>query len=323
MADIFTSPEGPPAWLKEKAITVYGFGAQGEGQALNLKDSGCRVTVCLYPGSPSIEKAKAAGFPVMTDPAVAARQTEVAVLLTPDTAIPQLWESALRENLPSTATLVFAHGFSVHYRLLIATSSQDVILVAPMGHGSILRQKFLEGGAIPAITAVHQDASGRAWESARAYSQAIGCARVGAIASTFAEETETDLFSEQTAVVGGFVELIRASFETMVAAGYQPEIAYWSTLRELEGMARVMATRGLADGIEGVSTTARYGAVTRGPRLVNDATRAELQKILDEIRSGKFLRELQVEAQEGYPRSKMAVEELRSSTIEKIHKQFK
>lgn len=322
MADIFKSPEGPPAWLKEKAITVFGFGAQGEGQALNLKDSGCRVTVCLYPGSPSIERAKAAGLPVMTDPAAAARQTEVAILLTPDAAIPMLWESALRDNLPSTATLVFAHGFSVHYRLFTAKPSQDVILVAPMGHGSILRQKFLEGGAIPAITAVHQDASGRARDTARAYSQAIGCARVGAIGSTFAEETETDLFSEQTAVVGGFVELIRASFETMVAAGYQPEIAYWSTLRELEGMGRLMATRGLAEGIEGVSTTARYGAVTRGPRLVNDATRAELQKILEEIRSGKFLRELQTEAVEGYPKSKAAVEELKNSTIEKIHRRF-
>lgn len=322
MADIFVSPEGPPTWLKEKAITVFGYGAQGEGQAQNLKDSGCCVTVCLYPGSPSIDRAKAAGFTVMTDPAVAARQTEIAVMLTPDAAIAPLWESALREHLPARAALLFAHGFAIHYNLIAPKATQDILLVAPMGHGSILRQKFRDGGGIPAIYAIHQDASGRARETALAFAQAIGCARVGAIASTFEEETETDLFSEQTAVVGGFMELIRAAFDTMVNAGYQPSIAYWSTLRELEGMARVLATRGLADGVGGVSATARFGAVTRGPRIVTDGTRAELQKILDEIRSGKFLKELQLEAAEGYPKSRAVVEELRHTPIEDMHRRF-
>lgn len=323
MADIFTSQDAPPAWLRNKSIMVFGYGAQGEGQALNLKDSGCLVTVCLYPGSPSIATAKAAGFPVMTDPAVAARQTEIAVFLTPDATIPTLWETALRDNLPAAATLVFAHGFAIHYGLFAPKPTQDVILVAPMGHGSILRQKFLDKSGIPAIIAVHQDASGTAWETARSLAQAIGCARIGAIASTFKEETETDLFSEQTAVVGGFVELIRASFETMVAAGYQPEIAYWSTLRELEGMARVLATRGLADGMARISTTARFGAVTRGPRIVTDGTRAELKKILDEIQNSTFMKELQKEVNDGYPQSKEAVETLRTTTIETIHNQFK
>lgn len=323
MADIYTSPEGPPTWLKDTAITVFGYGAQGEGQALNLKDSGCRITVCLYPGSASIEKAKAVGFTVMTDPAVAARQTEIAVMLAPDATIATLWESALRDNLPAKATLIFAHGFSIHYKLFTPKPTQDVILVAPMGHGSILRQKFLDGGGIPAIYAIHHDASGRAKETALAFAQAIGCARVGAIVSTFKEETETDLFSEQTAVVGGFMELIRAAFDTMVNAGYQPEIAYWSTLRELEGMARVLATRGLANGVGGVSTTARFGAVTRGPRIVTDSTRTELKQILEEIQNGKFMKELQREVAEGYPKSKASIDHLRTTPIEDMHRRFK
>lgn len=323
MADIFISPDGPPTWLKDKAITIFGYGAQGEGQSLNLKDNGCRVTVCLYPGSPSLAKAKAAGLTVMTDPAMAARQTELAVFLTPDAAIPKLWESALRDALPSSATLVFAHGFTIHYNLLTPKPTQDVVLVAPMGHGSILRQQFLEGSAIPAIYAIHQDASGRAKETALAYSQAIGCARIGAIASTFKEETETDLFAEQTTSVGGLTDLIRASFDTMVAAGYQPEIAYWSTLREMEGMMRMIARRGLAEFVGNVSANAKYGAVTRGPRIISDATRAEMQRILDEICSGKFLKELQVEAAEGYPKSKAAIETLSACAIETTHKQFK
>lgn len=323
MADIFVSQDGPPAWLKDKAITVFGYGAQGEAQALILKDNGCRVTVCLYPGSPSLEKAKAAGLTVMTDAAVAARQTEIAVFLTPDAAIPTLWESALRDTLPAKATLIFAHGFTIHYKLLTPQPTQDVVLVAPMGHGSILRQKFLEGSAIPAVTAIHQDASGHARETIHAYAQAIGCARVGAIASTFQEETETDLFAEQTTSVGGLTDLIRASFDTMVAAGYQPEIAYWSTLREMEGMMRIIARRGLADFVGNVSATARYGALTRGPRIISDATRAEMQRCLEEIRSGNFLQELQREAAEGYSKSKTTMESLKTSGIEKTHNQFK
>lgn len=323
MADIFISPDGPATWLRDKAITIFGYGAQGEGQALNLKDNDCHVTVCLYPRSPSLAKAKAAGLTVMTDPMIAARQTEIAVLLTPDAAVPALWESALRDALPSSATLIFAHGFAIHYNLLTPKPTQDVILVAPMGHGSILRQKFLEGSAIPAIYAIHQDASRRAKETALAYAQAIGCARIGAIASTFKEETETDLFAEQTTSVGGLTDLIRASFDTMVAAGYQPEIAYWSTLREMEGMMRIIARRGLAEFVNNVSANAKYGAITRGPRIISDATRAEMQRILDEIRSEKFLKELQTEAAEGYPKSKAAIEILQSNKIEDVHKRFK
>jgi ketol-acid reductoisomerase len=323
MADIFVSQAPPPDGFRAKAITVFGFGAQGMGQAQNLKDTGCRVTVCLYPGSRSIGAAKAAGLTVMTDPVAAARQTEVAVLLTPDAVIPGLWDSSLREALPAKSTLIFAHGFTIHYNLLTPRPTQDVLLVAPMGHGSILRQKFLEGSAIPAVLAVHQDASGHGLETARAFAQAIGCARMGAIASTMKEETETDLFSEQTAVVGGFVELIRAAFTTMVDAGYQPEIAYWSTLRELEGMARIMATRGLAGGVAGVSATARFGAITRGPRLVNATTRQEMQKILNEICSGQFLGELQAEAQAGYPKSQSRVTALREELLNQIHEKFK
>lgn len=320
MADIFISQDAPPAWLRQKAITVFGYGAQGQAQALNLKDSGCHVTVCLYPGSTSLEKAKAAGFAVMTDPAQAARQTEIAVLLTSDAIIPQLWHSALAENLPSAAALIFAHGFVIHYNQIQPRPSQDILLVAPMGHGSVLRQKFCEGSAIPAVTAVQQDGTGKAAEIVQAYAQAIGCARVGAIASTFKEETETDLFSEQTAVVGGFVELIRASFDTMVNAGYQPEIAYWSTLRELEGMARIMANKGLAAGVAAISGTARFGALTRGPRIINATTRNELQKIMNEIQSGEFLQELQKEVNEGYPKSETGIAELKNELLDTIHK---
>lgn len=322
MADIFVSQDVPPKWLKDTAITVFGYGAQGEGQALNLKDSGCRVTICLYPGSPSIEKAKAAGFSVMTDPAVAARQTEIAVMLTPDTVIPTLWESALKDNLPAKATLIFAHGFSIHYKLFTPKATQDIVLVAPLGHGSALRQKFVEGSGIPAVAAVQQDASGTAWETARAFAQAIGCARMWVLPSTFKEETETDLFTEQTTIVGGLVELVRASFETMIAAGYQPEIAYWCTLREIEGMARFFVQRGLANGLDAISTTARFGAVTRGPRIVTEGTRAELKIILEEIRSGKFMKELQHEVDQGYPKSKEAVAQLREELLEGVHRKF-
>lgn len=323
MTDIFTSPDGPPVWLKEKAITVFGFGAQGEAQALNLKESGCRVTVCLYPSSQSIEKAKALGLTAMTDSALAARQTEIAVLLTPDAKIPELWNAALAEHLPTKATLIFAHGFAIHYHLITPKPTQDVILVAPMGHGSILRQKFLEGSAIPAVSAVHQDASGRAMDTVRAYAQAIGCARVGVITSTFKEETETDLFAEQTTTVGGLTDLIRASFETMVAAGYAPEIAYWSTLRELEGMMRIIAQRGIAEFVNNVSATARYGALTRGPRVINGAARSELKKILKEIQSGEFLQELQHEAQSGYTKSCASIAIMKDNAIECVHKKFK
>lgn len=321
MAEIWTSQDAPPVAFKNRAITVFGYGAQGAAQAQNLKDSGCLVTVCLTPNSPSIERAKRDGFPVMTDPIAAAKQTEIAVLLVPDAVIPTLWNE-ICQALPSRVSVILAHGFAIHYQQLQFLPTHDVALVAPMGQGRIMREAFLNGSCIPAIVAIHQDASGHTLDTARAYGQAIGCARVGLIASTVKEETETDLFSEQTAVVGGFVELIRASFDTLVTAGYQPEVAYWSTLRELEGMARHLAQKGIAEGLKGISATARFGALTRGQRIVNEETRATLKTILSEIQSGKFFEELKIEAQEKYPKTETGVEALKNSTIEKVHQKF-
>jgi len=268
-----------------------GFGAQGRAQALNLRDSGLDVGILLRPESPRLPSAKALGFEPMTDPAEAARQAQTAAILLPDSEQPRFYKEVLEPNLPEGAAVAFAHGFCVHYGRIKPRPDLDVIMAAPLAHGDLMRSEYEAGGSVPCVIAVAQDATGRARQRLGDYARAI-CRRGPFIESTFAEEVETDLFAEQAVLCGGVPELVRAAFDTLVQAGYDERIAYVSCLRELRAIVDLML-EGAIDGMRSrISDTARYGAITRGPRIIGENVRAELKRVLDEIRSGEFAEEM-------------------------------
>jgi ketol-acid reductoisomerase len=289
MAKIFYEQDGNLGLLKGKTVAIIGYGSQGHAHALNLRDSGVSVIVGLYPGSKSWAKAESAGLRVMTT-AEAAKAADVMMVLVSDHLQADLYESDIKPGLTAGKTLMFAHGFSIHFKTITPPPDVDVSMIAPKAPGHRVRELYTEGVGVPALVAVHQNPSGKALEQALAYALALGCLKAGVIETTFREETESDLFGEQAVLCGGASELIRSGFETLVDAGYAPEIAYFECLHELKLIVDLIYEGGLSYMRYSVSDTAEYGDYTRGPRVVNEQTRAEMKKILAEIQSGEFAR---------------------------------
>jgi ketol-acid reductoisomerase len=287
--------------LASRPIAVVGFGSQGRAQALNLRDSGCDVVVGLRAGSRSRADVEAAGLAVADiEPAV--RGADLVMLLIPDEWQPEVYWQRIAPNLRPGAYLGFAHGFTIHFRKIVPAPELNVFLVAPKGIGPMVRRQYLAGGGVPALVAVHQDPAGDTRDLALAYACALGCSRAGILETTFREETETDLFGEQAVLCGGLTELIRAGFETLVAAGYAPELAYFECLHEVKLIADLIHARGIAGMRESISSTARYGDLTRGRRVIGAATRQAMQEILAEIRSGQFADQWMAEHAAGKPK---------------------
>jgi len=287
MANRYYEQDGNLGLLKGKTVAIIGYGSQGHAHALNLRDSGVSVIVGLYPGSKSWAKAESAGLRVMTT-AEAAKAADVMMVLVSDHLQADLYESYIKPGLTAGKTLMFSHGFSIHFKTIVPPADVDVSMIAPKAPGHRVRELYTEGVGVPALVAVHQNASGKALEQALAYALALGCLKAGVIETTFSEETESDLFGEQAVLCGGASELIRAGFETLVDAGYAPEIAYFECLHELKLIVDLIYEGGLSYMRYSISDTAEYGDYTRGPRIVNEQTRAEMKKILSEIQSGEF-----------------------------------
>jgi ketol-acid reductoisomerase len=279
-------------------VAVLGFGSQGHAHALNLHESGVDVMVGLRPGSSSRDAAEAAGLAVGTA-AEAVADAQLVAFLLPDQVQPRVWSEDVEPNLAEGAALLFAHGFNVHYGRIQAPAGHDVIMVAPKGPGHVVRRLFTEGLGTPAVVAVAQDASGQALELALAYGTALGAGRAGMIETTFAEETETDLFGEQAVLCGGTAELIRAGFETLVEAGYQPEVAYYECLHELKLIVDLIWEGGLSHMRWSISDTAEYGDFTRGHRVIDEHVRGRMREVLGEIQDGTFAREWIAEMESG------------------------
>jgi ketol-acid reductoisomerase len=283
--------------LKGARVAVLGYGSQGRAQALNLKDSGFKVVVGVRKGGPSWKQAKRDGLAV-AQPIDAVVDADVVVMLVPDMAQAELYRS-IRLKIRKNATLLFAHGFAIHFRQIRPRKDLDVVLIAPKGPGGLVRRQYKQGYGVPCLIAVAQDATGRAKRRALAYAHGIGGTRAGVLATTFAEETETDLFGEQAVLCGGATELVVKGFETLVEAGYQPEVAYYECLHELKLIVDLLHEGGLTKMHKYISDTAKFGDLTRGPRVVDERTRDEMRRILKEIQSGKFAREWISESRSG------------------------
>jgi ketol-acid reductoisomerase len=286
--------------LAGKTIAIIGYGSQGHAHALNLKDSGMNVIVGLYPGSKSAAKAKDAGLAVYPVDQ-AAQQADLIMILLPDEVQKTVFKNEIEPHLTGDKVLAFAHGFNIHFGQVVPPENVDAIMVAPKGPGHLVRRTYEEGQGVPCLFAVYQDASGQARDRAMAYAKGIGGTRGGILETTFREETETDLFGEQAVLCGGLSALIKAGFETLVEAGYQPELAYFECLHEVKLIVDLVVEGGLAKMRDSISNTAEYGDYTRGPRVVNEATREEMRRILKEIQSGQFAREFVLENQAGKP----------------------
>ena len=284
--------------LKGKRIVILGYGSQGRAHALNLHESGLDVVVGVRRDGPSWIKAQADGLRV-EEPAEAVKQADLVAVLTPDMVQPKLYEDAIEKNLKANAALLFAHGFNVHFDQIKPRADIDVILVAPKGPGALVRREYEKGHGVPCLYAIHQDSSGEARDKVLAYAAGIGGARAMLIETHFAEETETDLFGEQAVLCGGATELVLQGYETLVEAGYKPEVAYYECLHELKLIVDLLHEGGLAKMHKFVSETAQYGDLTRGPRVVNDETRARMREVLAEIRDGTFAKEWVAEYQAG------------------------
>ena len=300
MAKIYYNSDADLSLLKGKTIAIIGYGSQGHAHALNLRDSGCDVVVGLREGGGSWPQAEAAGFTVLPI-AEAATAADMVMILVPDPAQPALYRQAIAPNLSPGDTLMFAHGFNIRFGQIVPPPEVDVSMIAPKAPGHRMREVYVEGGGVPALLAVHQDASVRAKEMALAYAKGLGCTRAGVIETTFAEETETDLFGEQAVLCGGVSALIKAGFETLVEAGYQPEIAYFECLHELKLIVDLIQEGGLSYMRYSVSETAEHGDYTGGPRIITEATRAEMRQMLREIQDGTYARSWILENMAGRP----------------------
>jgi ketol-acid reductoisomerase len=317
MATMYWDKDANPAALKGKRIVILGYGSQGRAQALNLRDSGHDVVVGLRPGGKTWGAAVEDGFKPQ-EPAAAVREAQVVAMLVPDMAQPPLYRDAVAANLRKGAMLLFSHGFNIHYGQIRPSADVDVTMIAPKGPGNLVRRQYQEGSGVPCLLAVQQDASGHASERALAYGHGIGGTRAGVIQTTFAEETETDLFGEQAVLCGGATELIVSAWETLVEAGYQPEAAYFECCHELKLIVDLIYEGGLARMLQFVSETAKYGDFTRGPKVVDQNVRANMKKVLEEIRSGEFAREWILENQAGRPVYAKLYERDLAHPIEKV-----
>jgi len=300
-----------------KKITIVGYGSQGHAHANNLKDSGADVTVGLRPGSSSHAKAANAGIKAMDiDEAVAA--ADVVMLLAPDEHQAALYRDVVEPNIKEGAALGFAHGFNIHYEQIQPRADLDVLMIAPKGPGHLVRSTYAEGGGTPCLIAIAQDASGQAKDIALSYASGIGGGRAGVIETTFKEETESDLFGEQVVLCGGLTALIQAGYETLVEAGYAPEMAYFECLHEVKLIVDLIYEGGIANMRYSVSNTAEYGDFTRGPRIITDETRAEMRRILAEIQNGDFAKEFILENQSGAPTMKALRRISREHSVETV-----
>jgi len=300
MATIYYDSDSDLDLIKAKKVAIIGYGSQGHAHALNLKESGVDVVVGLREGSSSRTEAEGAGLRVLT-PAEAADWADVIMMLVPDQHMGVIYAESIEPQLDSGDTLLFAHGFNIHFGEIAPPEDVDVVMIAPKGPGHLVRRTYEQGSGVPCLLAVHQDASGHARDLGLSYASAIGGGRAGVLETTFKEETETDLFGEQVILCGGISELIKASFETLVEAGYQPESAYFETLHELKLIVDLLYEGGLSWMRYSVSDTAEYGDYTRGSRIVTDETRKAMKEALAEIQSGAFANEWMAQAREGAP----------------------
>jgi ketol-acid reductoisomerase len=317
MATIYYPKDADRSALEGQTIAILGYGSQGHAHALNLKDSGHDVLVGLRKGSSSWKQAEEAGLRVL-ETADAVREADVIMVLLPDTAQSKVYDSDIAPNLEPGDTLMFAHGFNIHFGQIEPPEGVDVSMIAPKGPGHLVRRTYVEGIGTPALVAVERDATGKALQRALAYADGIGVLRAGVIETTFKEETETDLFGEQAVLCGGSTSLISAGFETLVNAGYQPEVAYFECLHELKLIVDLLYEGGMSWMRYSISDTAEYGDYTRGPRVVDEETREEMRRILDEIQSGQFAKEWVGEAEDGFPNFKQMRKQARGTQIEEV-----
>jgi len=286
--------------LKDLTVAIVGYGSQGHAHAQNLRDAGVRVIIAQRPGGKNYDLAKAHGFDPMSV-ADAAKAADMIMILLPDQHQGRVYEESIKPHLTSGKSLLFAHGFNIHFGQIEPPADVDVFMIAPKGPGHLVRRTYTEGGGVPCLVAIYQDATGKALEKALAYAQGIGGTRSGVIETTFKEETETDLFGEQAILCGGLTALISAGFETLVEAGYQPEVAYFECLHEVKLIVDLIHEGGLAKMRQSISDTAEYGDYVSGPRIITDETRAEMKRILKDIQEGRFAKDFILEAQAGYP----------------------
>ncbi len=322
MAKRYYEQHGNIAAIKNKTVAIIGYGSQGHAHALNLRDSGVTVVVGLYEGSKSAPKAEAAGLKVLSA-GDAAKAADTTMILVSDHIQADLYNHEIAPHMTTGKTLMFAHGFNIHFGQIQPPSEIDVSMIAPKAPGHRVRELFTEGVGVPALVAIDQDPSGHALENALAYALALGCLKAGVIETTFKEETESDLFGEQAVLCGGTSELIRAGFETLVAAGYAPEIAYFECLHELKLIVDLIQEGGLAYMRYSISDTAEYGDYSRGKRIVNEETRAEMRKILSEIQSGQFAREWIKENKSGRKNFLAMREAAREQPVEKVGRELR
>jgi ketol-acid reductoisomerase len=308
--------------LDGKTVAILGYGSQGHAHSLNLKDSGVEVVVGLRPDSASVEQARANGLEV-TDVADAASRGDIVMVLLPDEKHGEVWREQIHDGIAPGNALFFGHGFSVHYGEVEPPPEVDVALVAPKGPGHLVRRQFLEGSGVPGLVAVHADPSGTTLNLALAYAKGIGCTRGGVIETTFKDETETDLFGEQAVLCGGVSELVRAGYETLVDAGYDPKLAYFECLHELKLIVDLMYEKGITGMRFSVSNTAEYGDLTRGKRIISEATRQAMKDVLGEIQSGAFAREWIAENRAGQENFKRMREEQAGHRIEREGKELR
>ncbi len=316
-ANVYYSDAADPTIIRGKTVAIIGYGSQGHGHALNLKDSGVSVVVGLRDGSSSKAKAESQGLEVLSI-AGAAQRADVVMILAPDTEQKAIYDEHIIQHMTPGKALAFAHGFNVRFGRITPPEGVDVIMIAPKGPGHLVRRTYTEGGGVPALIAIEQDATGTAKDVALSYADAIGAGLAGIIETTFPEETETDLFGEQVVLCGGLTRLVQAGFETLTEAGYAPEMAYFECLHEVKLIVDLMYEEGIAGMRYSISDTAEYGDLTRGPRVITDETKAEMKVILEEIQSGKFADEWVAESESGRANYKRLQQEGKDHPIELV-----
>lgn len=322
MIKIYYDKDADLNLLKNKAIAIIGYGIQGRGQALCLRDSGLNVIISEIPGTANFEQAQKDGFtPVTAEEA--AKKGEIIQILTQDHVQAKVYKSAIEPNLAKGKALCFSHGFNIHFKQIVPPAEVDVFMVAPKGPGALVRKMYEEGKGVPSLVAVYQNASGRALDLALSFAKGLKATTAGVIETNFKEETETDLFGEQAVLCGGVSELIIAGFDTLIEAGYQPEIAYFEVLHELKLITDLIQERGISGMRRGVSNTACYGDLTRGKRIISGATRKEMKKILKEIQTGKFAKEWIKENEDGRPNFNKLLEAADNHLIEQVGKKLR
>jgi ketol-acid reductoisomerase len=322
MANRYYEKDGDLSNLKGRTVAIIGYGSQGHAHALNLRDSGVKVIVSELPGTPNWAQAEAAGLRVV-EASEAAKAADILMILVADHHQADLYKKSIAPHMSPGKTLMFAHGFNIHFGQIAPPAGVDVSMIAPKAPGHRVRELFIEGVGVPALVAVHQNASGKALDTALAYALALGCLKAGVIETTFREETESDLFGEQAVLCGGVSEMIRAGFETLVEAGYDPEIAYFECLHELKLIVDLIQEGGLAYMRFSVSDTAEYGDYTRGPRIINAQTRQEMRKILAEIQSGQFAKEWIDENKSGRKNFLAMREAARHQPVEEVGRELR